>query len=433
MESPVAGAIDACSTSRRFDEIARLSQRPKLLFLCQTLPHPPDGGVWIRTYHVLRLLSRDFDTTALCFERTDDSARRDPEALERGRRALGEFAEVEVFSIPQAHSRVRRLWDHARSLIRRRVYTHYLYESPRFRARLEELLRSRDFSLVHFDSLDLVAYLPLCSELLRVCVHHNVESALLRRRAEIEGPRLSRAYLRLQAELQEREERRWAPLVDLNVMVSEEDSELLERIAPRSARCVTPNGVDVDEFRPGEGRDDGIVFVGGTSWFPNLDALTYFCEEILPHLREADTAFPIRWVGAASDAQKQFFGARYGVELTGYVKDVRPHIRDSFCHIVPLRAGGGTRLKILNAWAMGRPVVSTRVGCEGLEAIDDENVLIRDDPRAFAGAILDLAGDAALRQRLGSAGRRTAERVYGWEVIGEGMRADYHRLLGEET
>jgi glycosyltransferase involved in cell wall biosynthesis len=408
-----------------------MSARPRLLFLCQTLPYPPDGGVWIRSYHVLRLLSRAFDVTALCFERIG-RGRRDGPAVGRDLEALGCFGRVEVFPIPQLRSRLRFGVDHLRSLLTRRVYTRYLYDSAAFRARLAQLLRGDRFALIHVDSLDLAAYLPLCAGHPVACVHHNVESVLLRRRAEIEGGWLRPAYLRVQARLQEEEERTWSPRVDLNVMVSDEDAKLLARIAPAARLIVAPNGVDLDEFRPEAGDERGIVFVGGTSWRPNLDALEYFCQAILPQLRAAGAELPIRWVGSASSEEQRHYRSRYGVELTGYVEDVRPYIRDSICNIVPLRVGGGTRLKILNAWAMGKAVVSTRIGCEGLAAVDGENALVRDEPAAFAGAILELTRDAGLRRRLGLSGRRTAECSYGWEVIGPRMVEPYLALARRE-
>src|SRR6185436_8718555 len=131
--------------------MAGMKRRPKLLFLCQTLPYPPDGGVWIRTYHVLRLLSRTFDITALCFERTpmDDT---DPARLtDAGIEALRRFADVEVFPIPQRHSRARFVWDHLRSVARHRVYTTYRYDSYAFAERLQATLRSRAIDLIHVD------------------------------------------------------------------------------------------------------------------------------------------------------------------------------------------------------------------------------------------------------------------------------------------
>jgi glycosyltransferase involved in cell wall biosynthesis len=402
-----------------------MNERPRLLFLCQTLPYPPDGGVWIRTYHVFRLLSRAFDITALCFERTGVSGRRDAPDLQHSLEALRRFGSVEAFPIPQLRSRRRFVWDHLRSALTRRVYTTYLYESRAFRTRLEELLQSERFAMIHVDSLDLVAYLPLCMGYPVACVHHNIESRLLQRRSTIEPGSISRRYLRFQARLQEQEERTWSRRVALNVVVSAEDAEILARIAPGSAATVVPNGVDVDEFQPAEGDERGIVFIGGTNWFPNLDALEYLCEEILPHLRAEGADLPIRWVGSASEAQRRHYRTRYQVELTGHVEDVRPYIRDSLCNIVPLRAGGGTRLKILNAWAMGKAVVSTSIGCEGLAAADGDNILVRDEPASFAAAILELARDETLRRRLGRAARRTAERLYSWEVVGAAMLEEY--------
>lgn len=401
------------------------ARRPRLLFLCQTTPYPPDGGAQIRTYHVLRLLARAFDVTALCFERsrtTGPGAARD---VATGAAALGRFAAVELFAIPQLHSRVRYAWDHLRSVALRRVYTTYLYDSRAFRRRLAQVLASQAFDLVHVDSLDLADYLPACGGIPVVCVHHDVEPVLLRRRAAIERRRWRRAYLEYQARLRERVEREWCRRVALNVVVSEQDRALVRRLAPASRVTVIPNGVDIEEFQPTGTRGSGLAFVGGTSPAPNLDALEFFCDEILPHLRRAGSPGPARWIGRASSPQRRYYAARHDVELTGYVEDVRPFMQEAACHIVPMRAGGGTRLKILNSWAMGKPVVSTSLGCEGLAAIDGENILIRDDPKDFARAVGAVLEDGDLGRRLGERGRETAERLYSWDVIGREMIDTY--------
>jgi polysaccharide biosynthesis protein PslH len=398
-----------------------LRHRPRLLFLCQTLPFPPDGGVWIRTYHVLRLLSQVFDITALCFERAASAGCGVDAETATGKAALGRFASVEVFSIPQKHSRLRYFWDHLRSLLTGRVYTTYLYDSRPFRSRLSELVRSEAFDLVHVDSLDLAAYLPICRDLPVVCVHHDVESALLRRRAAVEQNRWRRSYLLFQARLMNRVERHWCDRVALNVVVSDQDREQLNRIAPASRTAVVPNGVNPDEFIADTQEGSGLAYVGGTTPFPNRDALEFFCDRILPEVRTAVGALPVRWIGRASANERQQYRDRFGVELTGYVDDVRPLMREAACHIVPLRTGGGTRLKILNSWAMGKPVVATSVGCEGLAAVDDENILIRDEPEEFARAIQSVLEDAGLRRRLSEGGRATASRLYSWDTVGRQM------------
>lgn len=402
-------------------------RRPRLLFLCQTLPYPPDGGVNIRTYHILRLLSRSFDVTALCFFRVRE--RPGPEAVAASVAALQEFAEVHAFPIPQEHHRGRLLWDHFRSLVRRRAYTYYVYESKAYRRRLLDVLGSKRFDLVHMDSLDLAGYLPLLDGIPVACVHHNVESLLLRRRAGAERAAWRRWYVGLQAELVERKERRWSGELALNVTVSEVDRAMLARLVPGARFAVVPNGVDTNAFRPVRGRDDGVVCVGGIGMLANRDGLDHLCEDILPLLRPTVGPVAVRWVGRASEQDRRDYRKRFGVELTGYVDDVRPYVRDAACYVVPLRVGGGTRVKILDAWAMGKAVVSTSIGCEGLDARDGENILIRDTPAEFARAVQAVLSDADLRARLGAAARRIAEREYSWEVIGERMLGEYLSLL----
>ena len=406
-----------------------MSERPRLLFLCQTLPYPLDGGVWIRSYHVMRLLSRAFDVTALCFERSGASGARGEYDVASSVAELSRFAEVEAFELAQNTSRPRYVWNHLRSLLSRRVYTRFMYESDAFRERLALALEQSGADLVHADSLDLSAYLPTFAHLPTVCVHHNIESELLRRRSRFDGGPLRSRYYELQADWMRREEETWTPRVSLNVMVSETDRDTLREIAPTARTTVVPNGVDVEEFTPEPGLEQGVVYVGGTNWFPNLDALDFFCEDVLPRLEGVEGAHPVRWVGSATPEEQARYRERFGVELTGYVDDVRPFMRDAMCHVVPLRVGGGTRLKILNSWAMGKPVVSTSIGCEGLDAVDGENILVRDDPVEFAEAVRRLADDPDLRRRLGENARRTAVETYSWDVVGREMVRTYLELL----
>jgi glycosyltransferase involved in cell wall biosynthesis len=405
-----------------------VTSRPRLLFLSQTLPYPLDSGGWIRTYHVLRLLAESFDVTLLAFERAAAPGYDRAQSVAE----LARLCEVSTFRVPQFDSRPRLLWDHLRSLATRRTYTHFMYDCDALRERLRALLRDPGFDIVHCNALDMATYLPDCSGAPIVSGHLDVESALWRRRSQFERGWLKRRYFAFQAQRREAEERDWAGRVALNVMVSETDREVLASIAPGARFSVVPNGVDVDEYAPEPGVERGCVYVGGTYWSPNLDALDFFAQEILPQLQalRGDTDFPVRWVGSASEREQRHYRERFGIELTGYVDDVRPAMRDSVCNIVPLRSGGGTRVKILNAWAMGKAVVSTSIGCEGLAAVDGENIAVRDDPESFARAIVDFERDPALRERIGAAARRTAVETYSWERIGRDMNPLYRELAG---
>lgn len=407
------------------------STKPRLLFLCQTLPFPPDSGVDVRAYNVLRLLAREFEVTALCFYRR--ASRTTPRKVADAVAGLSPLARVEAFAIPQEHSRARLIGDHLRSVLTGAVYTRFVHRAANFERRLKELLAETRFDLVHMDSLDLSACLPLLRDVPVACTHHNVESDLLRRRSEVEENPLLRRYLALQAKLAAREERYWCPRLALNVAVSPADVALFEREIPDARFTLVPNGVDTSVFTPRPAPATGIVFVGGYDWLPNRDAMHYFCESVLPTIRAARPKERVVWVGRAPDAARKHFRERYDVELTGYVDDIRPLVEDAACYIVPLRVGGGTRLKLLDAWAMGKAVVSTTIGAEGLAARDGENILLRDDAERFAAGVLEVLDSSALREGLGLAARETAETIYDWDVIGEGLTRDYMEILAGRT
>lgn len=399
--------------------------KPKLLFLCQTLPYPPDGGVEIRSYNLMRLLSTWYDVHALCFFRK--ATRPSDGDVQRGRAGLSEIADPQIFEIPQETSRPRFVVDHLRSVLTRRAYTHYAYESEAYTNALRSLLDEHRFDLVHMDSLDLSAYLPLLDGYPVVCTHHNVESDLLDRRARSERSAIIGQYLRLQAELMRREEARLCPDMALNIAVSDRDAQRLGEIAPGAKFMVVPNGVDTEAYEVSTGDANGVVFVGGYSWYPNRDAMEHFADDILPVLRELNSDVTATWVGRAPEAVVSQFASR-GVRLTGYVDDIRPHVGEPACYIVPLRVGGGSRLKILDAWAMGKAVVSTAVGCEGLDARDGENILIRDTSVGFAEAVQEVLSNSDLRRRLGREARRTAETVYDWQVLGASVHSAYEAV-----
>ena len=399
--------------------------KPDLLFLSHRLPTPPHNGAAIRTLNTIRILSESYRVTALCFDRLDPQLKR--MKLQERIDALRPYADVEVFSIPQQDSRLRFIADHVRSLLTGSAYTIYAYDSSAFAAAIKRVRTERNFALVHVDTLDLARYLPLLGDIPIACTHHNVESQLLRRRAVTEPP-LRRAYLNIQAKKLEQLERDWLPRVAVNIAVSDDDAKTFRALAPGARVEVAPNGVDVDYFHPEQVERDGIAFTGGTNWFPNRDGLEWFHAEILPAFRALGEKAKVTWVGRCTPDDKQRYGGPNGVELTDYVPDVRPYLQRAACVIVPLRVGGGTRLKILDAWSSGKAVVSTSRGCEGLRTEHDVNILIADDPVEFAKAIQRVIHDSELQDTLGRGGRATAERSYSWQGIGRELCKVYQTI-----
>ncbi len=408
-----------------------MTARPRLLVLAQSLPYPPHSGVANRTFNVLRQLRIRYDVDLVAFYRTNHQP--DRAAREAAWRSLQAVAAsvAEPTPIPNEHSAIRKLWDHLRSLVSGRAYTHYEYDSSTFERRLQATLRARRPDIVHLDSLDLHRWLPDLPSSPIACTHHNVESDLLRRYALGLKPALQR-YVRTQADRVEAVERELCPRLALNVMVSEIDARRLRVLAPGAPTEIVPNGTDTDYFQPTHaGTTSGrVVFVGPTYSHPNRDAVEFLLQQIWPHVRAADLHASLRLIGRNAAADHTRYAAAPGVSPLGYVPDIRPEVAEAGCCVVPIRIGGGTRLKILDAWAMGKAVVSTSIGCEGLDAVDGENILVRDAPDAFAGAVLEVLHDATLRNRLERNARRTAIESYSWNVVGRRLHAAYDQLLG---
>jgi glycosyltransferase involved in cell wall biosynthesis len=231
-------------------------------------------------------------------------------------------------------------------------------------------------------------------------------------------------------------ERRLSSSIGLNVMMSDIDSRKLRAIAPGAATLTVPNGVDTTVFAPTPGgvpEPATLLFLGPTYMFPNRDAVDWFLQEMWLLVRHRVPQARLHLVGKNRPGDRARHQNVDGVEWHGYVPDVKPYLDRSSCSIVPIRVGGGTRLKILDSWAMGTAVVSTSVGCEGLNTVDGENILIRDDPRAFADAVADVLTDESLRARLGAAGRKTAVAQYDWRVVGDTIIRGYRDLITSAT
>ena len=408
-----------------------MHDRPRLLFLAQCLPYPPHSGVAARTFNILKQLRNDFDIDLLPFfhrnHQPDGDART---ASRQALRAVAAFV-AEPVPIPGEHFMLRKYWDHLRSLASGRAYTHYVYDSRAFAAHLRAVIRAHRPDLVHMDSLDLHRWLSDLPSVPVACTHHNIESELLRRHVpRLANPVLGR-YLRLQADRIERLERELCPRFALNVTTSELDAQRLHRLAPGAATVTVPNGTDTEFFQPwGPAADSGpVVFVGPTYSYPNRDAVDFLLDEIWPTICAADPSASVRLIGRGAAADHARYETRPGVRALGHIADIRPALAQARCCVVPIRIGGGTRLKILDAWAMGKAVVSTSIGCEGLAVVDGENIVIRDQPDAFADAVLRVLHDAPFRTHLERGARRTAVGTYGWGAIGDHLRAAYATLL----
>jgi glycosyltransferase involved in cell wall biosynthesis len=214
---------------------------------------------------------------------------------------------------------------------------------------------------------------------------------------------------------------------------SEHDRRTLRELVPGLHASVVPNGVDIDAFSPRPADDSGppmAVFVGKMDYRPNFEGVQWFCEEILPCIRAEVPDFEFTIVGADPPRAVRSLAGLPGVEVTGFVDDARPYVLRATVVVVPLRAGSGTRLKLLEAFAAGRATVSTTLGREGIDAEDERHLLTADEPEDFARQVVRLLGDPGLRRGLARHARDLVEERYSWSSVSARLEGLYGELVG---
>jgi glycosyltransferase involved in cell wall biosynthesis len=404
----------------------------RILVLSHLVPYPTTSGALLRSYNLLREVARHHEVHLLAMNQEVLLGPGAPLA-ESLAHLRGFLAGVEAFPIPADRSRARKLWTLGSNLWSPEPHSSVRFRSADLRSAIAGVLRRTSIDVVQFETICMAPYGRATGPLPQILVHHNVESKLLERRAEAEGGLAARAYLRLQAAKLREQERRLLHSSMAHIAVSDGDRLSLLEIEPAADVIVVENGVDTEYFAPGSdpsGNEDRIVFVGGMSWFPNREGMTWFLEEVWPTVLERRPSASLVVVGdkPSREVVDRSADPASRVTATGLVPDIRPHVRDASVFIVPLHVGGGTRLKILDAWAMSKSVVSTTIGCEGLGAVDGETLLIADTAKQFAVSILRLLEHRELRRKLGDAARLKVDREFTWRRVAAKQMELYERL-----
>jgi sugar transferase (PEP-CTERM/EpsH1 system associated) len=387
----------------------------RILWLNANLLVPLDKGGKLRTWHLLRHLARRHEITYACF--APPGAR--PEHLAAMRQVC-----ARVVTVPRrdpAKGTLRFRLHAARFLFEPLPYAVAKYRSRPFARVVADLLRAEPPDVVVCDFLPPLVNLPRALPAPMVLFTHNVEAEIWRRHV-LNARGLARLFLRTQWRRMLALEGAALARADLVLAVSEADRETFDRLHPgRVRRChVVPTGVDTAYFRPpvaGDADPRRLVFTGSMDWLPNEDAMLHFCREILPAVRRSEPGVSLQIVGRDPTPAVRRLAREPGVEVTGTVDDIRPYLARAGAVVVPLRVAGGTRLKIFEAMAMGKAVVATSVGAEGLPVADGRDLLIADDPERFAAAVVRVIRDADLRGRLGAAARHLVESRYDWAVV----------------
>ncbi|MGB8643954.1 MAG: glycosyltransferase [Anaerolineae bacterium] len=423
----------------------------KLLLLTPQLPYPPHQGTTIRNFNILKGLAARHEIHLLSF---------------------GEPEELADSPLPQYCKRIEIVAPPVRTLMQRAVETFLSplpdmarrLHSPTMTAKYARLQSENRYDVIQIEGIEMAPYWSQSSHRPQATGHrsqatshtlqatghqlqapgnlepatrnlqpvpvfddHNAEYVLQKTAYEADRKNARRLHAALYSYIQwhklARFERELCLRAGHVVAVSQYDANAIHHLDPRIQPVVIPNGVDVEYYIPSTEvcakplADLSAVFTGKMDFRPNIDAATWFAHEILPALRREIPLAHISFVGQKPSPRVQALADEPGVEVTGWVPDTRPYIADAAVYAVPLRMGGGTRLKVLEAMAMGKAIVSTTLGAEGIEYIRDRDLVIADGPEEFARAIAALLRNPDRRRELGANARKLAEEKYDWNKL----------------
>lgn len=395
------------------------NSKPKIhlhiLWLKTELLHPVDKGGRIRTYQMLRALKRDHRITYLTL---DDGAAA-PDARERASEYCHELVCVPHRTRPKFSAGFYA--ELAANLVSPLPYFMKKYESPAMRREIERLVARGGFDVIVCDFLNPSVNIPASLAVPTVLFQHNVEAMIWRRHYEVQRNPAKKFYLYNQWRKAAAYERAACRRFDWVVAVSRADADVMRREYGVSRVADVPTGVDTEFFKPTDAVEavlHSLVFTGSMDWLPNEDAIRWFTAEIMPRVRRALPRATLTVVGRDPFPGLVELAARDpSIVVTGRVEDVRPFMERATAYVVPIRVGGGTRLKIYEAMAMGLPVVSTTVGAEGLPVEDGRELLVADAPEEFAAAVVRVLTDETFARRLGARAASLVRERYGWERV----------------
>ena len=398
----------------------------RILFVTSRLPYPPLEGHQLRAWHLLRAAASVHQVSLLSLQRPDDPTLPAAELTDL-------LAGLQRVALPDLRRPGPLLALGMGRILTRRPLLDLRYRTHALQQQFDHMVAKAD--LVHLDILAVAGLLYRTPTSVPVVLNeHNVESVLARKRIDIERNPFRRLMLRAANLGLEQFELEACARSQQVLTCSEDDAVRLRNLVPECRVSIIPNGVDLEFFRPGvyeEERPESMVFVGHMNWFPNRDGIMYLMSEILPLLADRP-GLSLEVIG-----RNQMLSVPESlsdrVSFTGFVDDLRPLVQQAAVFVVPLRAGSGTRLKILEAMAMGKAIVSTRVGAEGIGLVDGRHVLLADTPDEFAGAVRRLLDNPGLRQSLGRQARGLVEQCYGWTAIGQRLLSTYDDLLHEQS
>ena len=397
----------------------------RVLWVSHFIPYPPKSGMHLRSYHLLRGVAARHDVDLVAFVQ-ESWLRIFYPSLEEGLRdcaqQLGQICRSVRFQPIDNLERPGGKWRTAlEGLVCPTCYTIRCLQSPAARRSFQEIGSQEAFSLAHFDTIGLAPFRGLFPGTPATLGHHNIESHMLLRRARSEPHALKRMYFWQEGKRVQRYEAAEAGNFAAHITCSDLDGERLRAIAPHAHAVTIANGVDVDYFQAArnEASVPSLIFVGSLNWYPNVDAVQFLLREIWPLAKARIPELRLDIVGSAPPPHILELAASLAdVKVHGFVDDVRPLMNAAHLYICPIRDGGGTKLKILDAFAMQQCVIAHPIACEGIDAVPGRHVRIAESASDFATAITELLQRPSERAEMGRAACELVVQRYSVSEIG---------------
>ncbi|MDH3689330.1 MAG: glycosyltransferase family 4 protein [Gammaproteobacteria bacterium] len=408
-------------------------RRKHVLFVSTRAPYPLTNGHNQRTYNILKQISRYADVSFFGFF-DKELDRKEENVVHSEMAKLCVFVHLE--HVLDETNRLRMFLSLLLGFVETRPYVAKKYYSNMLADAIRDRMNDSPIDIVHLDMLPLAEYLPLFEHTPVVLTNHNVEAVRLRRWARSERNPLKRLYLSVQANRLASYESAVMRRLSFCVAVSEKDKAYLQQFNSSCRVFVVPNGTDTEKFRPRANttsRQPTMLWVGSMSDPYNRSGINYFVKNAFESILSAVPNVQWTVVGRCPPLVLRRLQSKYpnNVSLQGFVGDVRPLYDAAHVFIAPLISGSGTKLKVIEGLAMGKALVTTSIGAEGLAVKHGEHLLIADDPQLFAEHVIELLNNGALRQVIGAQARTLAEQRYDWCAIGELQRAAYKAVLEE--
>lgn len=392
----------------------------KVLYIIPYTPVNPTFGGSLRIYHILDHLCRHHDVTVAGFSVPKDEKR----LVENFPKLAGKTHFVKSPSIGKSAR-----WVQFKSLFTSHSYWYTDTRSKALQKMLDKLLKVNSFDIIQCEFPPIAIY-RYNSDAVKIIDCHNVEYDNFKRMAKVNNP-IRKMYYRLESFKFYREETAICRKQDALFVTSERDISIFDKEVPNVPKYLIPNGVDTSYFLPAKSKPKpySMVFVGMMKYVPNYDGMNYFLDEIFPKILDKYPEATITIIGKnPPDSITRRAGKN--IIVTGFVEDTRPYIQDASVYVVPLRMGGGTRLKIIEALAMKKPLVTTSIGCEGIDIENRKSALIADDPHDFAKAVMELFENQKLCENLTQNGYEVVIDKYRWKSIGKHIDRAYNELTG---